>query len=110
MRVRVLIALIVISTGVAGFLVGRDSVRPPPGRSDHGSYDAGFLAGRESAFCCYDGGWGYGEPYIVILRRGRSGTTYRIAERWPVVAGFEYRACGGRVCAGAGEQAEKVLP
>jgi hypothetical protein len=110
MRVPLLIALIAVSAGVVGFLVGRDSFRPAPGRTDRGSYDAGFQAGRESAFCCYDGGWGYGEPYIVVLRRGRAGTTYRIAERWPMVAGSEYRPCGRAVCAATGKGAEHVLP
>jgi hypothetical protein len=106
MRVRLFIALIVVCVGVGGFLVGRGSVRSTPDQS----YEAGVLAGHEAAFCCYDGGWAYGDPYIVTLRRGSAGVTYRIARRWPMIPGFEYRACGRAICAGVGEQAEQVLP
>src|SRR3954470_13829348 len=110
MRARLLIALVLVSVGVATFLAGRGSVRSAPVEAADRGYHAGFVAGREAAFCCYDGGWGYGEPYIVTLRRGARGVTYRIARRWPSLPGLEYRACGRAVCAGAKPGTEHVLP
>jgi hypothetical protein len=80
-----------------GFAVGRfthpssratTTVRTEPGR-----YSDGYHAGREAAFQGFDGGWGLGDPYIVVLRRGPSGTTYRFARRWAVLPGREYRSC-----------------
>jgi hypothetical protein len=109
MQARLFIALAVVCAGLGGFLVGRDSVRSTPAGTGQ-RYDEGLVAGQEAAFCCYDGGWGYGEPYIVILHRGGAGVTYRIAKRWPIVPGFEYRACGQAICAGQGERPEHVLP
>jgi hypothetical protein len=34
-----------------------------------------------------------------VLRRGGPQVTYAIAQRWPMLPGFEYRACGRSVCA-----------
>src|SRR4051794_28645719 len=82
MRARLLIALVLVSVGVAAFLAGRGSVRSVPVEAADRGYHAGFVAGREAAFCCYDGGWGYGEPYIVTLRRGARGVTYRVVARF----------------------------
>src|SRR4051812_45902044 len=107
MRGRLFAAAIVVAVGLGAFALGRVS---RPARPDRAGYQAGFRAGRDAAFCCYDGGWGYGEPYIVVLRRGGAGVTYRIAQRWPLLPGLEYRACGRRICAGAGERAEHVIP
>src|SRR3954468_22053847 len=102
MRARAVIAVCVIFAGLGGFLFGRESAGSSGATAQEG-FHAGYLAGREAVFCCYDGGWGYDEPYLVTLRRGGPGITYRIARRWPVLAGYEYRACGRTVCAGAGE-------
>ena len=90
-----LLALLVIAVGLGAFFAGRSSAHSskPTER-----YEAGYLAGREAAFGEYDGGWGYGEPYIVVLRRGSPRITYAIAQRWPMLPGLEYRACGKTVC------------
>ena len=63
-----------------------------------GNYANGYRAGREDAFSGFDGGWAYGKPYIVTLRRGPPGVTYRFARRWPVELGREYRVCGATIC------------
>jgi hypothetical protein len=91
------LGLAVIVLFAAAFLVGRGSAgtRQVPAR---GSFDAGYLAGREAAFAGYDGGWAYDAPYIVFLRPGGPGITYRVARRLPLMPGFEYRVCGGQVC------------
>lgn len=70
----------------AAFLAGRLTAGgdgPPPKGA---SFNAGYLAGREAAFAGYDGGWAYGVPYVVTLRRGGRGFTYRIASRRPLHA------------------------
>ena len=84
-----------VAVGVAGFLAGRGSVdRQPAARQPAG----GYAAGREAAFAGYDGGWSYDTPYIVTLRRGGPGVTYRFARRWPMHRGVAYRVCGRVVC------------
>src|ERR1043165_6940528 len=42
-------------------------------------------AGGEGAFAGFDGGWSYGQPYIVVLRRGGPGVTYAFASRRPLL-------------------------
>jgi hypothetical protein len=85
----VLILLVVAAVAAGGgYLVGR-SIAP----KQSGPYADGYRAGREDAFAGFDGGWAFDEPYIVILRRGGRGITYRIARRWPLQAGREYRSC-----------------
>ena len=92
-------ALIVATIAVAGgaFLAGRATAGHSPARvvawPRPGSYDDGYRAGREDAFSGYDGGWVLGEPYIVTLRQGGPGITYRFARRWPLLPGHEYRSC-----------------
>ena len=96
MRIWMLIA-VALAAAAAGFAVGRstDTRRPAahPARVQSGSYADGYRAGREDAFSGFDGGWALGEPYIVILRRGRPGITYEFARRWPLMSGREYRSC-----------------
>ncbi|WP_028066127.1 hypothetical protein [Solirubrobacter soli] len=93
MRLALLLAVLIAATGGA-FLLGRatanadHTARPTPG-----TYDAGYLAGREDAFSGYDGGWVLGDAYIVTLQRGGPGITYRFARRWPLLPGHEYRTC-----------------
>ena len=74
------VALLLVALAAGAFIAGRATAR------DHtpASYRAGYLAGREDAFGDYDGGWGYGEPYIVVLRRAsrRSPTRSRSDGRW----------------------------
>jgi hypothetical protein len=94
-----LACLVIAGVGAAGYLAGRDSraVRREP-RLPTGAYAAGYAAGREDAFSGFDGGWSFGVPYIVTLRHGGPGVTYRFARRWPMAAGVEYRVCGRIVC------------
>ena len=84
-------AIVATAAGVAiaagAFLAGRASVGTPAPRP--GPYDAGY----EDAFSGFDGGWVLGDPYIVVLRRGAPGHTYRFARRWPLEPGREYRSC-----------------
>lgn len=88
----------VIAIGAGAFVAGRDSVDRRPAPVPRGSFAAGYRAGREAAFSGFDGGWAFGAPYIVTLRRAGAGVTYRFARRWPLLAGFEYRACERTVC------------
>jgi hypothetical protein len=81
----------VVAVGAGAFALGRHSA---PSR-----YEAGYLDGRYAAFDGYDGGWGYGEPYAIVLRRGGPQITYAIRRRWSLLPGFEYRVCGHAVCA-----------
>jgi hypothetical protein len=94
-RGRLLVALAIVAVGVVGFVAGRGSVdrHPEPRHSA-----SGYAAGREAAFAGYDGGWSYDMPYIVTLRRGGPGVTYRFARRWPMRSGVAYRVCGRVVC------------
>ena len=96
--VRPLLVLVVIAVATGAFFVGRDSVGPRGATATRQSYARGYLAGREDVFLGYDGGWGYDEPYIIVLRRGGPGITYRIARRWPLQRGIEYHACARIVC------------
>ena len=89
MALRVLVAVGLIA---AAFFGGRASVHRPS--VPDGSYAAGY----EAAFSGFDGGWAYATPYIVTLRRGGDGLTYRFARRWPMQPGVAYRACGKVVC------------
>jgi hypothetical protein len=95
-RAAILLAALIAVAGGA-FLVGRATAghRPVPAaaRPHPGSYNDGYRAGREDAFSGYDGGWVLGDPYIVTLRRGGRGITYRFARRWPLLPGREYRSC-----------------
>jgi hypothetical protein len=88
------VALLLVALAAGAFIAGRATAR------DHtpAGYRAGYLAGREDAFGDYDGGWGYGEPYVVVLRRPSPQITYAFAERWPMEPGIEYRVCGKSVC------------
>jgi hypothetical protein len=90
---RVLVTVLVVAFGIVAFLGGRAS------KSGNGaSYHSGYLAGREDAFGNFDGGWGYGEPYIVELKRGSPQITYAIADRVTMEPGLEYRVCGRKLC------------
>ena len=89
---RVVVGLLVVAIGIVAFYGGRASKdeRPAAGGS--------FAAGREAAFNGFDGGWSYGRPYIVVLRRGGPGVTYQFASRRPLLAGLAYRRCGPGIC------------
>jgi hypothetical protein len=85
-------AAVVVAVAAGAFLAGRATAggsahvvaRPHPG-----SYDAGW----EDAFSGFDGGWVLGDPYVVTLRHGGPGLTYRFDRRWPLLPGHEYRIC-----------------
>ena len=95
MRMWLAVAAIALCAGA--FIVGRASVGERQS-SVGGTYNSGYLAGREAAFAGYDGGWAYGAPYIVSLEHGGPGFTYRIARRLPLLPGVGYRLCGRQVC------------
>jgi hypothetical protein len=96
---RLLVALSIVAVGVGGFVAGRGSVvGHPEARHPAGGYPAGYAAGREAAFEGFDGGWSFDTPYVVTLRRGGPGVTYRFARRWPMRRGVAYRVCGRVVC------------
>jgi hypothetical protein len=97
-KVRLASLLLVVVVGAGAFLAGRATVDRSPPAPARGSFGAGYLAGREAAFAGFDGGWRYGTPYVVTLRQGPPGITYRFADRRPLVAGVEYRRCGATVC------------
>ena len=96
-RLRLVVPLLVAAVGAGAFVAGRASVHRSPPAARTSLADA-YRAGREAAFSGYDGGWAYATPYVVTLRRGGPGITYRFAERWPMLPGLEYRACGRQVC------------
>jgi hypothetical protein len=96
-RVLVLV-LLLTGVGSGAYLLGRASVDSRPAPVAPGGYTEGYRAGREAAFGGFDGGWSYGEPYIVSLSRGGPGVTYRVARRWPMLPGETYRRCGGWIC------------
>lgn len=81
-RIGVGVVLAVVLAGAFG--AGRLSAGGARHATAGDSYNAGYLAGREAAFAGYDGGWAYGAPYVITLRRGGPGITYRIASRMPL--------------------------
>ena len=101
-RSRLILAAVAVGIAASAFLIGRATAperRAPP---RPGSFAAGYRAGREDAFSGFDGGWALGQPYIVTLRRGPTGVTYRFARRWFMAPGVAYRVCGRSVCSGGG--------
>jgi hypothetical protein len=83
---RVALGLIAVVLLGAAFLAGRLTAGDNSPPSAGASFNAGYLAGREAAFTGYDGGWAYGVPYVITLRRGGPGITYRLASRRPLHA------------------------
>jgi hypothetical protein len=49
------------------------------------AFQAGYTAGANDVFGGFDGGWSLSTPYVITLRRGSGGVTYRIDSRRPVV-------------------------
>jgi hypothetical protein len=98
MTLRLLGVLLLIAAGAGAFALGRATAPRAHAATGPGTFRAGYLAGREAAFGSFDGGWGYGDLYVVVLRRGGPGITYRVARRWPMFAGIEYRVCGRTLC------------
>jgi hypothetical protein len=62
----------------AGVRDGRALQVPTAARS---AFDDGYAAGANDAFGGYDGGWDLDRPYVITLKKGQDGITYRIASR-----------------------------
>ncbi len=82
----------------AGIREGRaeQETRALPGGARDGAktaFDDGYLAGADDVFGGYDGGWALSAPYVITLRRGGGGVTYRFAERVPFRDGVAYFLC-----------------
>ena len=97
MRFRLVGVLLLLAVAVGAVFLGRESAPRTRGTTPE-VFRAGYLAGREAAFGNFDGGWGYGELYAVVLRRGGPRITYRVARRWPMFPGVDYRVCGRTLC------------
>ena len=57
------------------------------------AFNAGYVAGANSAFSQYDGGWGLGEPYVVTVEAGESPIAYRFSSRTTMKASTNYYLC-----------------
>jgi hypothetical protein len=90
---RLVVGLAVVAIGIGAFYGGRAS------KDERPAVTGSYAAGREAAFNGFDGGWSYGQPYIVVLKRGAPGVTYQFASRRPMAAGLQYQLCAGKVCA-----------
>jgi hypothetical protein len=64
----------------AGVQEGRALQVAPRSRE---AFQDGYEAGANDVFGGYDGGWDYGRPYVITLRKGANGVTYAIASRKP---------------------------
>ena len=62
----------------AGVEEGRALQQPAQARD---AFKAGYAAGANDVFGGYDGGWDYGRPYVITLKKGSNGVTYVIASR-----------------------------
>jgi uncharacterized membrane protein len=62
----------------AGVREGRALQVAPSSRA---AFKDGYDAGANDVFGGYDGGWDYGRPYVITLRKGPDGITYAIASR-----------------------------
>ena len=57
------------------------------------AFNAGYAAGANDVFAGYDGGWALSTPYVVTVRRGQGGISYRIAARALYEDGVAYFPC-----------------
>ena len=62
----------------AGVREGRELQVPPAARD---AFQAGYEAGANDVFGGFDGGWDFGRPYVITLKKGTGGVTYAIATR-----------------------------
>ena len=62
----------------AGVEEGRALQQPAQARD---AFKAGYQAGANDVFGGYDGGWDLDRPYVITLKKGEEGITYRIASR-----------------------------
>jgi len=57
------------------------------------SFQSGYAAGQQDSFGSYDGGWGVGVPYVIVLAPGLGGAPYRIVSRDEMAPGVRYWPC-----------------
>ena len=76
-----LVVLLIARVGAGAYHPGRASIDGSPARVPNGSFTDGYRRGTRVCALGFDGGWSYGEPYVVALRRGGSGINYRFAQR-----------------------------
>jgi hypothetical protein len=128
MRIRVGLAVVLLTVVAAGtFWAGRvTAARPGPaadrgydaghadglleGRAEQATlnrpatdkevFESGYAAGATDVFAGYDGGWDHNAPYVIVLAPGGPGVTYRIASRTPLEPGVDYYLCpdGHQLC------------
>ena len=72
----------------AGLREGRalqasESAAPGARRATRRAFAAGYTAGANDVFGGFDGGWSFGTPYVITLRKGSGAITYRIDSRRP---------------------------
>ena len=79
-----LVIVVAAAVLIGAFFLGRATVHSHPAAVARGSFGAGYRAGREDAFSGFDGGWQFGVPYIVTLKKGPAGITYQFAARTPL--------------------------
>jgi hypothetical protein len=86
----VLVALLVVAAAAIGRMTAPDNDRAAgveEGRAlqqpaqARDAFKAGYAAGANDVFGGYDGGWDYDRPYVITLKEGSDGVTYRIASR-----------------------------
>jgi hypothetical protein len=88
------IAVVTLAAAIGVFALGRASV----GRAaEHRALANGHTAGENDVFAGYDGGWGIGTPYAVILAVGDGPNAYRIASRTPFQLGTDYYLCANGI-------------
>jgi hypothetical protein len=86
----VLVALLVVAAAAIGRVTAPDddreagveegrALQQPTAARD--AFKAGYQAGANDVFGGYDGGWDYDRPYVITLKKGSNGVTYRIATR-----------------------------
>jgi hypothetical protein len=70
-----------------------DTVPPGSRHAVEDAFKAGYAAGSNDAFTGFDGGWALATPYVVTLKAGGPGITYRIDSRVPLEPNVNYYLC-----------------
>jgi hypothetical protein len=88
----VLVALLVVAAAAIGRVTAPENDREAGVREGRAlqvhagarnAFQAGYAAGANDVFGGYDGGWDYDRPYVITLKKGSEGVTYKIATRKP---------------------------
>jgi hypothetical protein len=81
----------------AGLAEGRALGVPGASRD---AFRSGYVAGANDAFSGYDGGWSFGQPYLVTLAHPDGPIGYRITSRVEMASHVDYYLCpdGRTVC------------